>query len=179
MRQRSSGSKWPRVSRYLIPFEVLSTTQSYLRKLGLKYLEGIAYWTGVFKESEAIVRGVIFPADYADVSIGNYAFSSVNLETAFKVGNEIHKRKEYLFLQLHTHPFEAFHSYTDNNYPISHRVGFISIVIPHFARFPMEDKSMWKVYEYKGKGKWRSLGKREVMEKFVIVDGDQRERRDQ
>jgi hypothetical protein len=163
----------------LIPFEVVSTTQSYLKELGSKYLEGIAYWTGLFKKSEAIVRSVIFPADYANGSTGGCSFSSVNLETAFKVGNEIHKRKECLLLQLHTHPFEAFHSYMDNNYPISHRVGFISIVIPHFARLPMEDRSTWKVYEYKGKGKWRSLGKREVIKKFLIVNGDQRERGNQ
>jgi hypothetical protein len=178
MRQRSSSSKWPHISRYLIPLEIISTTQSYLKKLGSENLEGIAYWTGIFKGSEAIVRNVIFPADYANNSAGSFAFSSVDLETAFKVGNEIHKRKEYLLLQLHTHPYEAFHSFTDNNYPISHRVGFISIVIPHFARFPMEDRSTWKVYKYKGKGKWRPLGKREVTKKFIIVDGDQHERRD-
>jgi hypothetical protein len=177
MRKEVSGSKWPQhVSRYLIPFEVVSTTQTYLKELGSKYAEGIAYWTGLFKDSEAIIRSAIFPSDYASGLEGGFGFSSVNLETAFKVANEIHRRKEFLLIQLHTHPSEAFHSFTDNNYPISHRIGFVSIVIPHFARFPMEDRNTWKAYEYKGIGKWHSLGKREIMKKFVIINGGQCDR---
>jgi len=170
MSRQSPNSKWPlRISRYLIPVEVVSTTQNYLRRLGTEHLEGIAYWTGIFKRNEAIVRSAIFPGDYADNPKSGWGFSHVDLETAFKVGNEIHKRKEYLFIQLHTHPFEAFHSYTDNNYPISHRLGFISIVIPHFAKGPMKNRNTWKVYEYQGKGKWRTLGRREIMKRFVIM----------
>lgn len=35
--------------------------------------------------------------------------------------------------QIHTHPKEAFHSPTDDQFPIVHTVGFLSLVIPDFG----------------------------------------------
>ena len=36
-------------------------------------------------------------------------------------------------VQVHTHPKEAFHSGIDDDFPIIHSVGFLSLVIPDFA----------------------------------------------
>jgi hypothetical protein len=36
-------------------------------------------------------------------------------------------------VQVHTHPFEAFHSRTDDAFPIVHTRGFLSLVIPDFG----------------------------------------------
>jgi hypothetical protein len=35
--------------------------------------------------------------------------------------------------QIHTHPNNAFHSATDDAYPIIHTAGFLSLVFPNFA----------------------------------------------
>ena len=40
-------------------------------------------------------------------------------------------------VQIHTHPGEAYHSSTDDEYPIIHRPGFLSLVIPNFALGPI------------------------------------------
>src|SRR5260370_111004 len=40
-------------------------------------------------------------------------------------------------IQVHTHPGEAFHSPTDDAYPMIHTVGFLSLVIPNFALGPI------------------------------------------
>jgi hypothetical protein len=37
-------------------------------------------------------------------------------------------------VQVHTHPGEAFHSRTDDEWPMVHVPGFLSLVIPDFAR---------------------------------------------
>lgn len=36
-------------------------------------------------------------------------------------------------VQVHTHPRAAFHSPTDDDHPIVHTPGFLSLVIPNFA----------------------------------------------
>jgi len=36
-------------------------------------------------------------------------------------------------VQVHTHPGAAFHSSTDDEYPIVHTPGFLSLVIPNFG----------------------------------------------
>jgi hypothetical protein len=40
-------------------------------------------------------------------------------------------------VQVHTHPYEAFHSPTDDAFPILHKAGFLSLVIPNFAQGPV------------------------------------------
>jgi hypothetical protein len=40
---------------------------------------------------------------------------------------------EGIRVQIHTHPYEAFHSSIDDRFPIIHSVGFLSLVIPDFG----------------------------------------------
>jgi hypothetical protein len=37
-------------------------------------------------------------------------------------------------VQIHTHPHTAFHSSTDDAWPLIHTPGFLSLVIPDFAQ---------------------------------------------
>lgn len=158
-------TKWPsRVNKYLIPHSVVYETELFFRTLPNS--EAIAYWTGVFDGREAKIKSSIFP----QMLSGRYeeSFGRVDLNTAFAVGNLVHQRREFLMIQLHTHPFEAFHSLTDDRYPISHRVGFISIVIPFYGQLPLDDQRKWEAFEYKGTGRWRHMPQMEVRKRFVI-----------
>jgi hypothetical protein len=46
-------------------------------------------------------------------------------------------------VQVHTHPAEAFHSPTDDEWPLVHTVGFLSLVIPNLARGPVGFKDAY------------------------------------
>jgi hypothetical protein len=59
--------------------------------------------------------------------------------------------------QVHTHPGEAFHSATDDKWPIVSQEGFMSIVIPDFATGEISLENAW-VGRLGGDGKWRRLG---------------------
>lgn len=163
-----------KISRYLIPIEVVMLTQQHFRKVGQKSMEAIGYWTGTFADRDAKVMDALFPSKFAKKRSASWGHTKVDLDTAFRVAQEIRRREQYLLVQLHTHPLEAFHSWVDDQYPISHRLGFVSIVIPHFARYPMDDQGTWKVYEYLGAGSWRALGPDEVGQRFIITHGDLR-----
>ena len=45
----------------------------------------------------------------------------------------LHERNLTLVAQLHSHPTNAYHSSTDDTYPIVTRAGRISLVVPDFA----------------------------------------------
>jgi hypothetical protein len=56
-------------------------------------------------------------------------------------GAELHRLNRWLFengqmlgVQIHSHPTNAFHSETDDTYPIITTLGGMSIVVPHFGR---------------------------------------------
>jgi hypothetical protein len=58
--------------------------------------------------------------------------------------------------QVHTHPMEAFHSQTDDDYPIIHKPGFLSLVIPNFALGPVGFKDAY-LTEIQPDGRWQEV----------------------
>jgi len=130
-------------------------------------------WSGIILEhNNALVRSCIFPR-LSDP--GNYEFlhAEITIRSALDIGQQIYDKHELLFAQLHTHAFEAFHSSVDDNFPISHKPGFISIVVPFFAKrkfYGSKTLTNCSVNEYEGEGKWHHLGKIEVRRRFKIVE---------
>jgi len=54
-----------------------------------------------------------------------------------KFWNELAETRSGIRAQVHTHPQRAFHSPTDDTWPIVHTAGFLSLVIPNFAMGPV------------------------------------------
>ena len=154
------------ITQYHIPDLILNDTLSQLRKVGDEDKEGIAYWSGILDKNEAIITRAIFANNYPEFQNEEY-FARISLDTAFKIGEEIHDKNEILFAQIHTHPREAFHSFVDDMYPISHRIGFVSIVIPNFAQ-NVTLLSECTILEYFGKARWNELLPSEVANKFIV-----------
>ncbi len=59
-------------------------------------------------------------------------------------------------IQVHTHPREAFHSSTDDNFPLIHTPGFLSLVIPNFGLGPVGFRDAY-LAEIQGDGSWRRV----------------------
>jgi hypothetical protein len=59
-------------------------------------------------------------------------------------------------VQVHTHPNVAFHSATDDAYPIIHAPGFLSLVIPNFALGPIGFGNAY-LTEIQNDGRWREV----------------------
>ena len=69
---------------------------------------------------------------------------------------ELARMKEGVRAQVHTHPGEAFHSASDDMYPIVRTTGFLSLVIPRFAQGPV---SLYASYltEVQDDGSWSDV----------------------
>jgi hypothetical protein len=65
--------------------------------------------------------------------------------------------------QVHTHPTVAFHSDTDDAYPIIHAPGFLSLVIPNFAFGPVGFENAY-LTEIQSDGSWREVSIAERLE---------------
>lgn len=149
-----------------IPKSIFNSTINNLQENGLQGNEGIAFWTGTLNGVNAEIKNVIFANSYPEFE-NQELFARVPLLTSFKIGELVHQRQEKLFVQIHSHPFEAFHSFVDDKYPISHKIGFLSIVVPYFGK-NVTDLSPCKIYEYLGNGKWNELSQKEVSKRFII-----------
>ena len=107
---------------------VLDLTFDHLRSCGRGQKECQLLWTSSWNTPEEIT-GVVHPKHRAHA--GGFDVQSDWL-TGFWL--ELFERNEGIRVQVHTHPREAFHSRTDDAYPVLHTPGFLSLVIPTFAQ---------------------------------------------
>jgi hypothetical protein len=64
--------------------------------------------------------------------------------------------------QLHTHPGAAFHSGTDDEFPIVRTPGFLSIVLPEFGKYGLRELAACAAYEVGQAGIWLELNRDEL-----------------
>jgi hypothetical protein len=115
---------------------VLDRTFEALRKCGAGKRECVVYWTG--PSNQDLVDCVDHPLHKS----WPYGYQvSDNWLTSFWFALADSRRS--VKAQVHTHPGRAFHSTTDDKFPIVSQAGFMSIVIPNFATGEQSLDSAW------------------------------------
>jgi proteasome lid subunit RPN8/RPN11 len=135
--------------------DVVQKTFATLRECGCGDCECVVYWIG---PSEAdVVNGVEHPIHRR--SPFGYEINDRWLMDFWK---RLAASKHSVKAQVHTHPGEAFHSATDDNWPIVSQEGFHSIVIPDFATGEISLRNAW-IGRLRGDGVWYRLGALEAI----------------
>jgi hypothetical protein len=121
------------ISQFVVPAGVVRDTDARLRAVGRTRSECFVLWSGVQENYTFRVCTTHVPRQTA------YRFSEglcVRVE-----GDELHRLNVWLFehreqlaVQVHSHPTEAYHSETDDSYPIVTARGGLSLVVPDFGR---------------------------------------------
>lgn len=135
---------------YRITQEMLGATFEHFRRCGRGRNECQALWISPWDSPETISR-VVHPEHAA--SRGGFELDDDWLAAFFLELGEVNSG---IRVQIHTHPGEAFHSATDDAYPIIHSVGFLSLVIPDFALGPV-DFSHAYLTEIQPDGRWQQV----------------------
>ncbi len=128
---------------------IVRATFRTFRECGRGNCECAVYWTG--PACDHLVDGLEHPIHKR--SAFGYDVDD-NWLTQFC--KRLAASKRSVKVQVHTHPRGAFHSVTDDQWPIVSQAGFVSIVIPDFAAGePSLDKA-W-VGCLQADGEWRRL----------------------
>jgi hypothetical protein len=92
---------------------------------------------------------------------------SVPGEELFRINKLLYEHQLTLIAQVHSHPGAAYHSDTDDAYPIVTVQGGLSIVVPNFGHdaFDLDD---WAVYRLSDKNEWKLLEEGEVRELIKV-----------
>jgi hypothetical protein len=153
------------ITRVLVPKSCADEAHAHLQLVGRSHFEGFALWAGVRSGSDFHVRKTLVPRQAAHAS---------DLSVCVSVdGDELHRMNVWLYqhgfvlvAQLHSHPQEAYHSETDNEYPIVATIGAFSLVLPDFAKHPfsLETTAVYRLMEHG----WKELSAVQVMDTIVI-----------
>ena len=121
------------VEHFQVPSRIVQHTEKRLREAGSKGYEMFVLWSGCQKGRVFVIQTPHVPKQ-----------TSYRLPSGLCVrveGQELHRLNTWLYqagemvaVQVHAHPSEAYHSETDDTYPIVATLGGISIVAPDFCR---------------------------------------------
>lgn len=104
-----------------------SETIGHLRHCGRRRVECVVYWTASL-DARDLADEAVHPVH---VSTAWYYEVQAAWLNAFMV--RLHQARRTVVAQVHTHAEEAFHSATDDAWPLVRTPGFVSLVIPRFA----------------------------------------------
>ncbi len=121
-----------------------------LRHCGAGRRECQALWVGPWSDPERITR-LVHPRHSA--SAVGFQLDD-NWLTRF--WSELGEAGEGIRVQIHTHPGAAYHSATDDAFPILAVPGFLSLVIPRFATAPAGLEGAFLAQLGAG-GRWREV----------------------
>jgi hypothetical protein len=130
--------------------DIVRKTFCTLRECGFGECECAVYWTGPLGQDS--IDGFEHPAHKRSPS--GYDVDDNWLTEFWK---HLAASKRSVKAQVHTHPGQAFHSSTDDKWPIVSQAGFVSIVIPDFATGEPSLDRAW-VGRLQADGTWRRLG---------------------
>ena len=145
------------VKSFVIATQVMDDTISFLRQVGSNGLEGFVIWGGqLISETHLEFQRTYIPKQKGLVTESGLLVL-VDGDALFEVNREAHELHHILAAQVHTHPTEAYHSDTDDHYPLVTLKGALSIVIPDFAKHAPNDFQRWAWYRLKDYGIWTPL----------------------
>ena len=145
---------------YVLDSSVLLRTQESLRTLSAAGSESYVVWVGELSDKRGRVKDVWPLEAEASAFHARVAFNHI-----LALASRVQDKGWFILAQIHTHPATAFHSRVDDASPISSQAGFISIVVPEFAK--REPLVGWAVYEHLGRGRWRRIRRSELRARFV------------
>ena len=156
------------VRRVLVPRECADAAREHLRAAGERGLEGMALWAGTQQDTVFEVLATIVPRQTGSVSDSGLAVV-VDADELFRLNVWLYENAMQLVAQLHSHPGAAYHSETDDTFPIMARLGGFSLVLPDFATRPFDLREIATYRLLPGSG-WCLVPAEESMYTFVIQD---------
>lgn len=149
------------VTRFSIPRSLVRATQDALQEFGLEHHERFVLLTGTRSaHTSASLRSAWVPRQHAESHLAGLSVTVPGEELA-RLNVEWSRKNEQLMIQVHSHPYEPFHSPTDDRYAMVTIEGGLSIVVPHFGFVPLRDLSACAVFRLTD-GAWRWLRPSEV-----------------
>lgn len=148
--------------------QLAEETHLYLREIGKQGKEAVALWAGSVHDDIFHVKNSIVPQQVAVVADHGLCYF-VSGEELHRINVWLYRNSVELIAQIHSHPQEAYHSSTDDRYPIITSLGGLSLVAPDFASAPfhLRDYAIFRLLPDQG---WVRLGTDQASG-FIIIEG--------
>jgi len=121
------------VERFVVPPSVVADTEEALRRAGKEGYELFVLWSGAANGDRFLARTTHVPKQ-TSYRLKTGLCVRVEGDALHDLNTWLYEHNEVLAVQVHAHPRKAFHSDTDDAYPIVTMRGGLSIVAATFCR---------------------------------------------
>lgn len=139
------GSPLTEVEIFQVEESSIEWTLDVLRDAGAEGFEAFVLWGGLALDSAFVVSSVLVPEQEGSKTASGLLVT-VTGESLFQANQYFFRKGHLLAVQVHSHPTEAFHSGTDDSYPLVTLEGGLSIVVPYFGGNGVADLDDWAFY---------------------------------
>lgn len=156
------------VERFVVPRSLVTPGETAIRRAGQHGNECFVLWSGVTDGPEFRVLASHVPRQTA-----------FRLESGVCVrvdGAELHRLNLWLFeaaqqlgVQIHSHPTDAYHSDTDDSFPMVTTFGGLSIVVPWFGAEPWFSRGS-AAYRLRPPSEWREIEEPDFRRLVEVTD---------
>lgn len=164
----STGRGFLDLERIVVPRILADHAQTHLRTMGRKGSEGFALWVGRQHERVFTVEQTLIPQQVG-LHVNGGVCITVDGDELFRINRYLYGAQLSLVAQLHSHPTDAYHSHTDDSYPIATTVGALSLVVPDFAVRPFTIEEC-AVYRLNAATRWDEMSADAVAGLIALVD---------
>lgn len=145
-------SGFAEIERIHVKERLVTVAHEHLRAVGKRGYEGLALWAGTSEGKDFYVRHTLVPEQRCTRS--QYGVGvSVSPQELHRLNVWLFENQMRVIGQLHSHPGEAYHSDTDDAFPLATTIGCVSLVVPDFAAAPFA-LPRCAVYRLDARGKW-------------------------
>lgn len=155
------------VSSVQVPRPLALEAHAHLRDVGRRGLEGFALWAGTREGEIFRVERTLIPAQTGERTPRGVSVR-IGPEELHRINVWLYQNKMSLIAQLHSHPTDAYHSETDDEFAVATAAGSLSLVVPDFAARPFSLESC-AVYRLTPEGRWCMLSVVEYSRLITIV----------
>ena len=120
------------VETFSVPEDVVANTERSLRRAGRDGYELFVLWSGTHKDPSFRVNTAHVP-EQSSYRLKGGLCVRVEGEALHKLNVWLFEHEEKLGAQVHAHPTDAYHSRTDDTFPIVTILGGLSLVVPDFC----------------------------------------------
>ena len=123
-----------------MPADILEKTETSIRAAGREGCELFVLWSGRGNGATFRVRSAHVPRQTA-YRTEEGLLIRIDGDALHQLNAWLYENDEELAVQVHAHPGTAFHSDTDDSFPVATTVGSLSIVAAEFCRHGLIDET--------------------------------------
>ncbi len=147
------------VDEFVLSASLIDQTLKPLQDAGRAGYEAFVVWGGKLTAPSTFEFEAAYFPEQTPSQTPEGLLVVVESDALFRINRAFYEKGLTLAGQVHSHPTAAYHSDTDDTYPLMTLLGGLSVVVPDFGTGGRDRLRDWAWYRLVGPGEWAPVSR--------------------